>query len=212
MGPSPGQPSSPASSRALDGIKAELTSAPALRVWDPARPTGLIVDASELAVPAILEPPDGAGAFHPVAFESSNLKPAGVLAPAPPVHALKALLPYLSDKPIELHTDNATRKRFPDGPDRRSTRATTSRTRRLVTAPGAVPASALAAAGPATESPRSLHADLAAAVRAALRVLGSLAVVAQAQDPSTAGPSRCSFVTASSAAMGCSTAAASSAI
>ena len=41
-----------------------------MRVWDPARPTRRLTDASELAVSAILEQRDDAGAFHPVAFES----------------------------------------------------------------------------------------------------------------------------------------------
>ncbi len=44
-------------------------SAPVLRVWDPARPTRLFTDASELAVSAILEQPNDAGEFHPIAFE-----------------------------------------------------------------------------------------------------------------------------------------------
>ena len=35
-----------------------------LRVWDPARPTRLLTDASELAVSAILEQPDNADAFQ----------------------------------------------------------------------------------------------------------------------------------------------------
>ena len=52
-----------------------LTSAPVLRVCDPARPTRMFTDASELAVSAILDQPDGAGAFHPVAFESRKLTP-----------------------------------------------------------------------------------------------------------------------------------------
>ena len=39
----------------------------------PARPTRLLTDASELAVSAILEHPDDAGAFHSVAFESRKL-------------------------------------------------------------------------------------------------------------------------------------------
>ncbi len=38
-------------------------------VWDPERQTRLVTDASELAVSAILEHPDDASVFHPVAFE-----------------------------------------------------------------------------------------------------------------------------------------------
>ena len=44
-----------------------------LLVWDPARPTRLLTDASKLAMSAILEQPDDAGVFHPVAFESRKL-------------------------------------------------------------------------------------------------------------------------------------------
>ena len=93
--------------------KAALTSAPVLRVWDPARPTRLLTEASELAVSAILEQPDDTGAFHPVAFESRKLTqpersyPPHLLELLAVVHALKALRHYLLDKPFELHTDNA---------------------------------------------------------------------------------------------------------
>ena len=85
-----------------------------LRVWDPARPTRLLTDASELAVSAILEQPDDAGEFHPVAFESRKLTspersyPPHLLELLAVVHALKTLRPYLLDKPFELHTDNAS--------------------------------------------------------------------------------------------------------
>jgi len=104
----------PAEQQSFDALKAALTSAPVLRVWDPARPTRLITDASELAVSAILEQPDDAGAFHPVAFESRKLTqperayPPHLLELLAVVHALKALRPYLLDKPFELHTDNAS--------------------------------------------------------------------------------------------------------
>ena len=95
-------------------LKAALTSAPVLRVWDPARPTRLLTDASELAVSAILEQPDDTGAYHPIAFESRKLTPPERLYPPhllellAVVHALKTLRPYLLDKPFELHTDNAS--------------------------------------------------------------------------------------------------------
>ena len=85
-----------------------------LRVWDPARPTRLLTDASQLAVSAILEQPGDAGAFHPVAFESRKLTlperqyPPHMLELLAVVHALKSLRPYLLDKPFELHTDNAS--------------------------------------------------------------------------------------------------------
>ena len=104
----------PAEQQSFDALKAALTSAPVLRVWDPARPTRLLTDASELAVSAILEQPDDAGAFHPAAFESRKLTqpersyPPHLLELLAVVHALKALRPYLLDKPFELHTDNAS--------------------------------------------------------------------------------------------------------
>ena len=58
--------------QSFDALKAALTSAPVLRVWDPARPTHLLSDASELA---LSEQPDDAGEFHLVAFESCKLTP-----------------------------------------------------------------------------------------------------------------------------------------
>ena len=89
-------------------------SAPVLRVWDPARPTRLITDASELAVSAILEQPVDAGAWHPVAYEPRRQT---ALERAYPPHlfellavvlALKILRQYLLDRPFELHTDSAS--------------------------------------------------------------------------------------------------------
>ena len=103
-----------AEQQSFNAFKAALTSAPVLRVWDPARPTRLLTDASELAVSAILEQPDDTGAFHPVAFESRKLTqpervyPPHLLELLAVVHALKTLRPYLLDKPFELHTDNAS--------------------------------------------------------------------------------------------------------
>ena len=46
-----------------------------LLVWNPAHSTRLRAEASELAVSAILEHPDDAGEFHPVAFVSRKLTP-----------------------------------------------------------------------------------------------------------------------------------------
>ena len=97
----------PAEQQSFDALKAALTSAPVLRVWDPARPTRLLTDASELAVSAILEQPDDAGAFHPVAFESRKLTPPErsypphLLELLAVVHALKTLRPYLLDQPFQ---------------------------------------------------------------------------------------------------------------
>jgi hypothetical protein len=44
-----------AEQQSFAALKAALTTAPVLRVWDPARPTRLLTDASELAVSAILD-------------------------------------------------------------------------------------------------------------------------------------------------------------
>ena len=80
-------------------------SAPVLQVWDPARPTRLLTDASELAVSAIVEQPDDAGEFHSAAFKSRKLTspersyPPHLLELLAVVHALKTLRPYLLDKP-----------------------------------------------------------------------------------------------------------------
>ena len=104
--------------RSFEQLQAALMSAPVLRVWDPARPTRLITDASELAVSAILEQPDDAGAWHPVAYESRKLTaperayPPHLLELLAVVHALKVLRPYLLDRPFELHTDNASLQWF----------------------------------------------------------------------------------------------------
>ena len=73
-------------------LKAALTSAPVLRVWDPARPTHLDADASELpdAVSAMLKWPDDAGALYLLRFRVSQTDPPGMFVPA---HLLEALLP-----------------------------------------------------------------------------------------------------------------------
>jgi hypothetical protein len=94
-----------AEQQSFAALKAALTTAPVLRVWDPARPTRLLTDASELAVSAILEQPDDAGAFYPIAFESRKLTqperlyPPHLLELLAVVHALKTLRPYLLDSP-----------------------------------------------------------------------------------------------------------------
>ena len=104
--------------RSFEQLQAALISAPVLRVWDPARSTRLITDASELAVSAILEQPDDADAWHPVAYESRKLTaperayPPHLLELLAVVHALKVLRPYLLDRPFELHTDNASLQWF----------------------------------------------------------------------------------------------------
>ena len=221
-----------AEQRSFDALKAALTSAPVLRVWDPARPTRLLTDASELAVSTILEQPDDAGVFHPIAFESSKLTlpersyPPHLLELLAVVHALKTLRPYLLDKPFDLHTDNAslqwlqqqrhvshhqarwlnllaeyqyrvthipgrtnpadflTRKRFPDGagPALRTGYNEPDSELELFTV-GAPPAAAFVHAGSEPDAPRFLHADFAAALRAALPTdpeLGPLAAAALA--------------------------------
>ena len=107
-----------AEQRSFDDLKTALTSAPVLRVWDPARPTRLVTDASELAVSGILEQPDDRGVFHPVAYESRKLTsperayPPHLLELLAVVHCLKAFRPYLLDQPFELHTDNASLQWF----------------------------------------------------------------------------------------------------
>ena len=82
------------------------------------RPTRLLTDTSELAVsarhPGAARRPSDAGAFHPVAFESRKLTqpersyPLHLFEWLAVMHALKALRPYLLDKPFEMHTDNAS--------------------------------------------------------------------------------------------------------
>ena len=80
----------------------------------------MITDASELAVSAILEQSDDAGAWHPVAYESRKLTaPKRAYSPhllelLAVVHALKILRPYLLDRPFELHTDSPLDGPFQD--------------------------------------------------------------------------------------------------
>ena len=61
----------------FDALKAALTSAQVLRVWDPARLRRLLAYASKLVMSAILEQPDDSGHFHPVAFEYCKLTQPG---------------------------------------------------------------------------------------------------------------------------------------
>ena len=104
----------PPEQAAFEAIKQALVTAPVLRVWDGARATRLVTDASELAVSAILEQPDDAGAWHPVAFESRKLTlperryPPHLLELLAVVHGLRTFRPYLLDKPFVVHTDNAS--------------------------------------------------------------------------------------------------------
>jgi hypothetical protein len=82
-------------------------------VWDPALPTRLLTDASDLAVSVILEQSDDAGAFHPIALESlkltqpERLYPPHLLELLAVVHALKTPSPYLLDKPFELRVKSS---------------------------------------------------------------------------------------------------------
>jgi hypothetical protein len=104
------QPSSPRASfawaaaeqRSFDDLKAALTSAPVLRVWDLARPTRIVTDASELAVSGILEQPNDRWVYHPVAYESRKLTSAARAGvPSAPPRAFgcgvlpQAFRPYL---------------------------------------------------------------------------------------------------------------------
>ena len=217
------------------------------------RPTRLLTDASQLAVSAILEQPDDAGVYHPVAIESRKLTPPERLYPPhllellAVVHALKTLRPYLLDKPFELHTDNAslqwlpeqrhfsahqarwlhllaeykytvvhipgrtnpadflTRKRFPDGAGPASSTGYDDPDSELELYAAAAFTHAGSRAGP--DAPRFLHADFAAALRAALPqdpLLGPIAAAAEQHAPAAVnasgsvaapeGPARGTFV------------------
>ncbi len=50
--------------QSFEALRAALTSAPILRVWNPGLPTRLTTDATELAVSGILEQPDPSDAFY----------------------------------------------------------------------------------------------------------------------------------------------------
>ena len=56
-------------------LKCALSAALVLWLWDPARPTRLTTDASEVATSAVLEQLVDCS-WHPIAFESGKLAPA----------------------------------------------------------------------------------------------------------------------------------------
>ena len=164
----------PAEQQTFGALKAALTSAPVLRVRDPPRLTRRLTDASELAVSAILEQRDDAGAFHPVAFESR--KPTQPERSHPP-HLLELLAAVSELKTLHVSHHQArwlnllaeyqhhvvhirgrtnpadffTRKRFPDGQGPAQHKGHDE------------PAFAFVAAGPSAEPPRFLNADFVAA-------------------------------------------------
>ena len=89
--------------------------APVQRVWDLARPTRLLAHVSKLAVfSGAAGPCWGAKALHPAVSESlevnqpARLHQPYVLELLAGLYVVKALRPYLLDKPFELQTNNAS--------------------------------------------------------------------------------------------------------
>jgi hypothetical protein len=91
----------PVAQASSDALKLALFSAPVLRTFDPDRRAVLTMDASGIAVAAILTQPDDEGQQHPVAYESRKLTaavrnyPAHVLELLAVVHALRVFRHYL---------------------------------------------------------------------------------------------------------------------
>ena len=144
---------------------------------------------------AILEQPDDAGAFHPVALESR--KPTQRERSCPPnlLEHRAVHIPGRGTNPADF----LTRKRLPDGPGPapHTGHAEPGSPLELLAASGA--ASGFMAAGPSAGSPCFLPADFASAIRAAPPsdpVLGPLAAAAAGagpQPPASASPSRRGF-------------------
>ena len=63
----------PRGAASFDALKLALSSAPVLRTSDPTRRAVLTMEASNIAVAAILTQPDDEGHQHPVAYESRKL-------------------------------------------------------------------------------------------------------------------------------------------
>lgn len=103
-------------------LKTKISSAPVLRIFDPAFLTTVETDASGFAIGAVLFQTDANGVSRPVAFTSRKLKPAERNYPTHEqellavVHALRTWRYYLDGSYFIVYTDHATLRHFPTQP------------------------------------------------------------------------------------------------
>lgn len=108
---------------AFEALKRAVTTAPVLRIFDPALSTPVETDASGFAIGAVLFQTNHNGELRPVAFTSCKLSAAernypvheqGLLAV---VRALKTWRYYLDGTHFIVYTDHATLQHFPTQPN-----------------------------------------------------------------------------------------------
>lgn len=108
---------------AFEALKEAVTTAPVLRIFDPALLTAIETDASGFAIGAVLFQTDSNGQSRPVAFTSRKLSPAERNYPTHEqellavVHALKTWRYYLDGSHFIVYTDHATLQHFPTQPN-----------------------------------------------------------------------------------------------
>jgi len=108
--------------KAFTAIKDAVSSAPVLRIFDPALASSVAADASGFAIGAALFQTDRHGNSRPVAFTSRKLQPAERNYPTHEqellavVHALKTWRYYLDGTHFIVYTDHATLRHFPTQP------------------------------------------------------------------------------------------------
>lgn len=108
---------------AFEALKTAVTTAPVLRIFDPALSTAVETDASGFAIGAVLFQIDSNGVSRPVAFTSRKLSQAEQNYPTHEqellavVHALKTWRYYLDGSHFIVYTDHATLQHFPTQPN-----------------------------------------------------------------------------------------------
>jgi transposase InsO family protein len=108
--------------KAFLALKEAISSAPVLRIFDPAWPTTVETDASSFAVGAVLFQTDEHGVSRPVAFTSRKMNSAERNYPTHEqellavVHALKTWRYYLDGSHFIVYTDHDTLRHFPTQP------------------------------------------------------------------------------------------------
>jgi len=113
----------PPQQQAFDALKNAVTTAPVLRIFDPALLSAVETDASGFAVGAVLFQTDAFGHSRPVAFTSRKMNNAERNYPTHEqellaiVHALKTWRYYLDGSHFIVYTDHATLTHFPTQPN-----------------------------------------------------------------------------------------------
>jgi transposase InsO family protein len=103
-------------------LKAAISSAPVLRIFDPDLPSTVETDASGFAVGAVLFQTDDNGSSRPVAFTSRKMNSAERNYPVHEqellgvVHALRTWRYYLDGSHFVVYTDHDTLRHFPTQP------------------------------------------------------------------------------------------------